>query len=91
MNKAKVILSAIAILAIVGATMASKSSKRAAGIYFTRTGTTTIDGATFAQCGTPDYLTSATGGLTTTLYKATLGSNICTTPFTTLHGIFIDV
>jgi hypothetical protein len=91
MRKAKIMLSAIAILAVVGGAFAFKAQRFGAGIYFTKTGVTTVGTATLPVCGAlPDYNTAASGGIVTTLYKGTLANSICTTSFETLHGIFAE-
>jgi hypothetical protein len=94
MKKAKVILSAIAVFALIGgafAVKATKATKYGAGLYYSRAGTTTISGITYPYCSFADYTLSTTGGVTLTLYKSTLPGNVCTTSFYTTHAISVPI
>jgi hypothetical protein len=87
MKKAKVILSAIAILAVVGGAFAFKASRILYPFYSTRTfTTTTIAGGptvTLTYCDVPFFTTyttiSAAGVIPTTLsYSTTSTTTTCT-------------
>jgi hypothetical protein len=69
MNKAKIILSTLALFAIIGSALAFKTNRFGSGLYRAITSTTTviINGVpfTYPLCGGPNYTTTNTGVVST--------------------------
>ena len=103
MNKAKIVLSSLIFIAVIGGALAFKAQKFGLGIYRSITSTLTfnINGlqASFLLCGSPDFTTTNAGPVST-YYTATTSvvisisggnftvNNICTGQ-TTSRALFI--
>ncbi|MBW8685571.1 DUF6520 family protein [Chitinophaga rhizophila] len=85
MKKAKIVLSAVALFAVVGGAFAFKAS-RGTGSHFAATTTTTINGVVYQLCQPQRNYVTAQNAPTRLLYTSTTtlgGRTICTsTPFT---------
>ncbi|ACU57635.1 hypothetical protein [Chitinophaga pinensis] len=88
MKKAKIVLSAVALFAVVGGAFAFAASKFTAPVYFARTGTTTINGISYPLCPAALNARLTNSGALSTFYttKTTVQgvSNICTASVLTL-------
>jgi hypothetical protein len=85
MKKAKVVLTTIAVFALVGGTLAFKASKFGQGFAFIATTTTTTapGGPLVPICSARHDLTTTAGTPNTTVYRSTLSNSVCTMPFFT--------
>ncbi|WP_298741007.1 hypothetical protein [uncultured Chitinophaga sp.] len=85
MKKAKVVLTAIGIFAIVGGALAFKAKTFGQPILYiaTTTTTTTPGGPLVPICSARNNLTTTAGVPNTTVYRSTLANSVCTTPFVT--------
>jgi hypothetical protein len=91
MKKAKIVLSAVAVFAVVGGAFAFKAQRFGFANLYTSTGVTTIGSATYPLCGNPSYVTTAPAA---TLTRRSFFSgktvvanvpNICTLPTSTYY------
>jgi hypothetical protein len=96
MTKAKVILSGIALFAVIGGAFAFKAQKFGSGnvwVYST-TATTAQNGPIYTICTFRDDLKTSTLGAATTAYASitTIGTltNVCSLPFPTTVTVTLD-
>lgn len=79
MNKAKIVLSTLALIAVIGGSLAFKAQRFGLGTLRTVTGTTTLtfNGAVhvYSLCGAQDWTTTTAGPI------VTLYSSVTTLPF----------
>jgi len=91
MKKAKIVLTAIGVFAIVGGALAFKAKKFGQPILYvaTTTTTTTPGGPLVPICSARNNLTTTAVGAVTTIYRSTLPNSVCTTPFVTRTTITV--
>lgn len=95
MKKARIVLSAVALFALVGGALAFKATRGAGNLYsYTTTSSTVIAGTTYYFCTLPDFVrTNAAVNPISTYYtsKTTIGAvtGLCTVP-TITRGIFVE-
>lgn len=88
MKKAKIVLSAVALFAVVGGALAFKANREVATLFYpttTATVTTTVGGPAYFQCAAVASYTTTNAGnvIARTYYTSTLitqGKTICLAP-----------
>ncbi len=78
MKKAKIVLSAVALFAVVGGAFAFKAMRLPSNVYTSYLTTTAPGGPSVTRCAPAPYISTATGNLVTSVYYSTQAGNICT-------------